>query len=191
MSLRRTTILAPPRDAGYSLIELIVGLFLMSSVLAIGVGFYPKAVAIVQGDADLRVITWQLKLARENAINQRRSMQLTFTSPNIISVVRRNIPNGTTVISTAVMEHNMQFLLFAGQPDTPDGFGRPSAVSFSGAAGVMFTADGMLTDLNGNPVNGSLFLGQPNKPSTSRALTVFGPTATIRAYRWNGTAWRH
>jgi hypothetical protein len=48
----------------------------------------------------------------------------------------------------------------------------------------------MLTDPAGNPVNGSIFIGQPGKPLTSRALTVFGPTATIRSYRWNGSAWR-
>jgi hypothetical protein len=89
-----------------------------------------------------------------------------------------------------VLEHNTRFMLFDGQPDTPDGFGRPGAVSFSGAATVMFTADGMLTDAAGNPVNGSIFLGQAGRPLTARAITVFGPTATIRTYRWNGTQWR-
>ena len=48
----------------------------------------------------------------------------------------------------------------------------------------------MLTDVNGNAINGTVFLGEPGKPITSRALTVFGPTATIRTYRWNGAAWR-
>lgn len=159
-------------------------------ILAIGVGFYPPAIQTIQGDADMRILNWQLKLARETAINQRRTVTLTFVAPNQIQVFRNEIPAGQTLVSQAVLEHNTQYWLFAGQPDTPDGFGRPTAISFSGAATVMFTADGMLTDATGNPVNGSIFLGQPGRPLTARALTVFGPTATIRTYRWNGTQWR-
>ena len=43
----------------------------------------------------------------------------------------------------------------------------------------MFTADGMLTDQAGNSINGTIFLGQAGAPMTARALTVFGPTATL------------
>jgi hypothetical protein len=179
-------------DAGYSMLELCVTVALAAVVLGTSVGFYPQAVSIVRGDADLRIVYWELKLARDTAINQRRTIQVRFTAPNIITTVRQDFPAGnTTVLSNAVLEHNMQFLLFAGQPDTPDGFGRNTATYFGGAALVMFTPDGMLTDVNGNAVNGSVFLGVPGRPVTSRALTVFGPTATIRTYRWNGAAWRH
>ena len=172
------------------MVEIMATLGFVMVILAIAVGFYPPAIATIQGDADMRVLNWQLKLARELAINQRRTVQLNFVAPNQIQVFRNEIPAGQTLVSQAVLEHNTQYWLFAGQPDTPDGFGRPTAISFSGAATVMFTADGMLTDAAGNPVNGSIFLGQPGRPLTSRALTVFGPTATIRTYRWNGTQWR-
>ena len=172
------------------MIEIMATLGFVMVILAIAVGFYPPAIATIQGDADMRILNWQLKLARELAINQRRTVQLNFVAPNQIQVFRNEIPAGQTLVSQAVLEHNTQYWLFAGQPDTPDGFGRPTAISFSGAATVMFTADGMLTDAAGNPVNGSIFLGQPGRPLTSRALTVFGPTATIRTYRWNGTQWR-
>jgi len=172
------------------MVEIMATLGFVMVILAIAVGFYPPAIATIQGDADMRILNWQLKLARELAINQRRSVQLTFVAPNQIQVFRNEIPTGQTLVSQAVLEHNTQYWLFAGQPDTPDGFGRPTAISFSGATTVMFTADGMLTDAAGNPVNGSIFLGQPGRPLTSRALTVFGPTATIRTYRWNGTQWR-
>jgi prepilin-type N-terminal cleavage/methylation domain-containing protein len=188
--LRRVRRSNAASDAGFSLIEVVVVALIASVVLAMSVGFYPQAVSIVRGDADLRIVYWELKLARETAINQRRTIEVRFTPPNIITTVRRNIPGGTTVLSTAVLEHNTQFLLFAGQPDTPDAFGRNAAIDFGGAAPVMFTADGMLTDTTGNAVNGSVFLGQPGKPITSRALTVFGPTSTVRTYRWNGAAWR-
>jgi prepilin-type N-terminal cleavage/methylation domain-containing protein len=178
-------------EAGFSLVEMLVTMALTGVVLAMSVGFYPQAVNIVRGDADMRIVYWEMKLARDTAIAQRRTIEVRFTAPNIITSVRRNIPNGTTVLSSGVLEHNTQFLLFAGQPDTPDGFGRNTATYFGGAALVMFTPDGMLTDAAGNTVNGTVFLGQPGKSVTSRALTVFGPTATIRTYRWNGAAWRH
>ena len=177
------------RQAGFSLIEIVGVLALGSLMMAVFVGFFPKAASMVQGDADLRIINWQLKTAREAAIKERRAVMLQFTAPNQLKIIRQD-PKGQTILSTSFLEHNTQFLLFPGQPDTPDGFGNPAPVSFSGAAQVMFTADGQLTDNAGNPVNGSVFLGQPGKPFSSRALTIFGPTATIRLYRWNGTAWR-
>ena len=182
---------ASSSDAGYSLVEMLITLVLTGIVLGMSVGFYPQAVNIVRGDADMRIVYWEMKLARDTAIAQRRTIEVRFTAPDIITTVRREIPNGTTVLWNAVLEHNMQFLLVAGQPDTPDAFGRNTATYFGGAALVMFTPDGMLTDGNGNAVNGTVFLGQPGKPVTSRALTVFGPTATIRTYRWNGATWRH
>jgi len=182
--------LAAKCDEGFTLIEMLVVTFIMAVVLAMSVGFYPQAVQIVRGDADLRIVYWELKLARDTAITQRRTVEVRFTAPNIITTVRRNLPAGTTVLSTAVLEHNMQFMLFAAQPDTPDAFGRNVPIDFAGAVPVMFTPDGMLTDTNGNAVNGTVFLGQPGRPITSRALTVFGPTATIRTYRWNGAQWR-
>jgi prepilin-type N-terminal cleavage/methylation domain-containing protein len=178
------------RDTGFTAAELLIVLALSGSVLAIAFGFFQSARATFQGDSDMRVVEWQLKLARETAINQRRSVEIRFTSPNLITVVRRNLPAGTTVISTIYLEHNMKFMQFPGIPDTPDAFGATTPIAFGGAATVMFTADGMFTDGGGNPINGTVFIGQPGKAATARALTVFGPTARIRGFRWNGTQWR-
>jgi Tfp pilus assembly protein FimT len=176
-------------SAGFSLVELVVTLGLATSMSVIALGVLGTASSIVQGDADLRVVESQLKLARESAINQRRAMEMRFVAPNIIQVVRRNLPNGTEVISRAFLEHRAVFMTFTGLPDTPDLFGNATPVAF-GPAAVMFTADGMLTDATGNPVNGTVFLGQPGRPLSARALTVFGATANVRTYRWNGTQWR-
>ena len=190
-------VLAPARRShvyagteGFSLIEVLVVLALSATVLAITVGFFRAALNTFQGDADMRVVEWQLKLARETAINQRRSVEIRFTNPNLITVLRHNIPNGTTVISTIYLEHNTKFMIFPGAPDTPDSFGNAAPVFFNNAAAVMFTADGMFTDPTGTPVNGTVFFGQPGRQTTARALTVFGPTARIRSFRWNGTQWR-
>lgn len=178
------------RDQGFTFVEVLLVLALAGTVVAIGVGFFGQASTNVQGDANLRTLYWQLKLARETAINERRAVELQLVPPQTIRLVRREWPSGTTLLFTAVLENNTRFLLFDGQPDTPDGFGRPGPIAFGTPGAVMFTADGMFTDAAGNPVNGSIFLGQPGKTMTSRALTIFGPTATLRTYRWNGSEWR-
>lgn len=177
-------------DRGFSLLEMMTVLALTSVIAAMVIGSFSVYSQTVQGDADMRVVEWQLKLARETAINQRRAIQVQFTNPNQITLVRQNLPAGTTAISSAFLEHNMRFMQFAGQPDTPDAFGNGAPLAFGPAPAVMFTADGMLTDNAGNPVNGTVFLGEPGKPMTARALTIFGPTARIRTFRWNGSAWR-
>lgn len=160
-------------------------------VLSIGVGGFGIALDTVRGDASMNKVLWQLKLARETAINQRRSIEVRFTLPNFVSVVRRDIPEGETVVSTTVLEHQTNFFVFDDMPDTPDGFGRTDAIDFSGAEAVMFNAEGQLVDEVGNIINGTVFIGRPLAPMTARALTVFGPTSAIRTYRWNGSAWRN
>jgi prepilin-type N-terminal cleavage/methylation domain-containing protein len=179
--------------AGFSLVELLMTVALAATLSAIALGVFGTTSAIIQGDADLRLIEAQLKLGRESALNQRRPMEVQFIVPNIVQIVRRNVPSGTTVIATAILEHRAVFMKFSGFPDTPDLFGSTGsanpAMAF-GPSATMFTADGMLTDATGNPVNGSVFIGQPNRPMTARALTVFGTTGTVRTYRWNGYEWR-
>ena len=178
-------------DAGFSLIELLGVLVLMASVLGIGLGGFTMALNTVRGDASMNIVLWQLKLARETAINQRRSVEIRFTPPNFMSVVRHDLPNGETVVSTAVLEHQTAFYAFVSMPDTPDGFGKTGALSFGAATSYLFNAEGQFVDQGGNIINGSVFIGKQSTPMTARALTVFGPTSTIRTYRWNGTAWRH
>jgi Tfp pilus assembly protein FimT len=166
-------------------------LVMMGTVLAIGLGGFTVALDTVRGDASMNVVLWQLKLARETAINQRRSVRVTFTEPNYMTVVRQNIPSGTTLISTAVLEHQTKFYVFSNMPDTPDGFGKANAIDFGTATEIRFNSEGQLTNQLGAIINGSVFIAKPSSRMTARALTVFGPTSTIRTYRWNGTAWKH
>ena len=177
--------------AGFALPELLVVLALAAVIVGVGLKNYSGQDGAVKSDADMRVVYWQLKLAREVAINQRRSVEVVFEAPNAITLVRHDLPTGTSVVSTTVLEHQTSFRLFRGLPDTPDGFGNANAINFGAAHQVMFTPDGLLVDEVGNPVNASIFLGQENQPTSARAITVFAPTAAIRTYRWTGSAWMH
>ncbi|MFO7301384.1 MAG: prepilin-type N-terminal cleavage/methylation domain-containing protein [Acidobacteriota bacterium] len=178
-------------DDGFTMLEILAVIVVAVSLLSIGLGGFSLALDTVRGDASMNKVLWQLKLAREAAINQRRSVEVRFTPPNFVAVVRRDIPNGETVLSTTVLEHQTTFVLFPDLPDTPDRFGASAAIDFGGADAIMFNAEGQLVDETGNIVNGSIFIGRIGSPMTARALTVFGPTSTIRTYRWNGTEWRN
>jgi prepilin-type N-terminal cleavage/methylation domain-containing protein len=178
-------------DAGFTLLELLAVMVIGIAVASLGLGGFASVLDTVRGDASMNKVQWQLKLARETAINQRRAVEVRFTPPNFMTVVRRNIPNGETVVSTAVLEHQTNFVMFPAFPDTPDGFGNTTAIDFGAAAAVMFNAEGQLVDEAGNIINGTIFIGRIGAPMTARALTVFGPTSTIRTFRWNGSEWRN
>lgn len=160
------------------------------TVLAICIAWVPPMTEVMQADSDLQLLKGQISLARESATNQRRSVELQFLTPNVVQIVRQNLPSGTTVISRVVLQHGAEYLKFDGQPDTPDGFGGSAAINLGGVSRVLFTADGTLNDISGNPANATIFIGQPTRPLTARALTIFGPTARLRGYRWNGATWR-
>lgn len=176
-------------EQGFSLVEILGVLFLVAVVSAIGAGTFRTTAAVLRGDAGMHMLVWQLKVAREAAINQRREVEVIFTNPNIVTVVRQEIPAGATVISNAVIEQHIEFRQFSGVPDTPSSFGSASPVAFASATRILFTSDGMLIDQAGNVLNGTIFLGQVGNPMSARAVTIFGPTAMIRTYRWSGSAW--
>lgn len=178
-------------DSGFSLMELLMVVLLATTVAAFSAGSFRSVKASVAGNANMRKVESLLKLARETAINERRAIQITFTMPNRIRLTRLNLPIGTTQVAEGYLEDNMAFMLFATLPDTPDGFGRTSPVDFGAATQILFTTEGTLTDQAGNPINGTVFLGLTGNTMSARAMSIFGPTATIRTYRWNGSAWKH
>ena len=178
------------RARGFSVVELIIVMALISSIAAISLAWASRFAELGQADSDLLTLSGQVTIAREAATSQRRSVEVQFVAPNTIRVIRQDLPNGTTSLSGAVLQHQAQFLLFPNEPDTPDRFGAAAGVNLGGAARVFFSPDGMLTDAAGNPVNVSVFIEQPNRVMTARAITIFGPTARVRAYRWSGSVWR-
>jgi len=143
-----------------------------------------------QADGGMRVIASQVTAARELAIAERRFMRLQFTAPNIVEVLREDVPGtATTVVREAELESGVQFALLASLPDTPDAFGKTSAVFFGTATAVKFSPDGTLVNQDGVGVNGTVFLAIPTAPRSARAITVLGATGRIRLYRWDGKQW--
>jgi prepilin-type N-terminal cleavage/methylation domain-containing protein len=176
--------------SGFTLVETVVALGLIAVMSAIAAMVMPTALRSATADSGAARVVSVLRTAREQAISQRRNVRVTFTAPNQVIVTRINVPaTTTTTLGTTVLEAGIAFQLFVGVPDTPDAFGNLAAAAFGTATSVMFTSEGMFVDQNGDPANGTVFLGRGIDPMTARAVTIFGPTALIRQWRWNGTQW--
>jgi hypothetical protein len=177
------------RQAGFSLVELcsavtitgIIAGFTLLNMTGIAPG--------MRANAAMSQTVAQLRSGRETAIAQRRNIQLQFLGNNTIQLVRVDMPSGTTIISTAILESRISFCLFDGVPDTPDSFGNATAVDFGGAENYTFLSDGTLVDAQGNPINGTVFLGDADRPETARAVTILGATGRVHGYKWNQTSW--
>lgn len=152
--------------------------------------------------------------ARELSISQRRTIAVEFVGTTEIELFQYQIQYTalgapTQVISstpflTVPLGNHVSFLTFTGETDTPDQFSgtitTPGGIYFGGVAGgppagMEFQSDGTFTDGNGNPINGTVFLGVTNIPQTARAVTVLGNTGRIKSWRatsaWgaNGAGW--
>ncbi len=177
--------------AGFSLLEVLLVVSLGAVLTGMTLFAFQAAQRQIQGDANLRLLLSQLETAREQALTQRRAIEVRFVAPNEIDTVRRELPTGETVLARVFFTGNARFALWPGLPDTPDGFGAAAAVDFGSAAVTMFGADGTFVDAAGVPVNGTVFFGVPGQTETARAVTILGATGRVRGYRWSGSAWVH
>jgi hypothetical protein len=116
-------------------------------------------------------------------------MQVSFLNNNQIQIVRLEVPNGTTTLTTVSFEGGVVYGLISGIGDTPDAFGIHNSVDFGAATKIIFNSDGTLIDQNGNPLNGTVYVTIPNVARSFRAVTVLGGTGRIRGYKWDGKKW--
>jgi len=201
VSIRR--LRARARTAhGFSLIELLVVLAIMGVLASVAIGITPAVIQVAKGQSGAAQLNAFLKRNRELAISRRRNIEILFTAPSEVQAFQRAVPDPAivptpppTLIETMFLEGRLGYRTYPAMPDTPDLFGNGSAVFIDGAAApvagspVMFTSEGSFVNANGDPVNGSIFLGVVNQPSTANALTIIGTTATVRAWRYNGSRW--
>ena len=177
-------------ERGLTLVELLFVVAVMATVASMAVMLTPNFTRQAKADAGVTQAVTALRNAREVAVSQRRNVRVNFIAPNTIQVIREEIPGpATTLLGTTYFESGMQYRQFPGQNDTPDQFGFAAPISFGVAANRIFTSEGSFVDTAGDPLNGTVFLGRLNDPGSSRAITVFGPTALIRVWRWDGHRW--
>jgi prepilin-type N-terminal cleavage/methylation domain-containing protein len=182
-----------PAQQGFTLVELMMVIAVLGTLVGMAVMVSPSFVRTARADAGLAQALDVLRSAREMAISQRRNVLVEFTGVDVIRTTRIEIPAAQTPLRTVQLENRMRFLKESGVPDTPDKFGIPdnSAVAFGTPAPtqLLFTSEGTLVDQNGNIVNGTVFFSIPGQTNSARAISVFGATALIRVWRWDGHDW--
>ncbi len=187
------------RQRGFSTLELTFVIVMSLAVMAMSVIQMQPFLQQTQADSAQQQLKESLREAREWAISQRRTMVVQFTGTKTTTLYQVAEPSNvvsTTPYLTLVLPGAAQFMTYSTEIDTPDGFGKPASggIEFGGnsgtpTVGVQFQSDGTFTDGNGNPINGTIFLGLPNVPSSARAITILGNTGRIKVYQYTGTSW--
>jgi len=191
---RQPTVRVASNQAGFTLLEMMIVVGILSVVLTSAVIVMPGAIRQSRADAACAMLLNTLKVARDRSIDERRNMELVFVPPNRVQVVREGVGGASNqTIVDVYLESGQQFKQF-GTTDTPSLFGLiNSPIAFGPTQGtlptIMFTSEGSFVDGSGDPINGTIFLGNPGDPLSARAITIFGPTALLRSFRWNGRAW--
>ncbi|MGC2765469.1 MAG: prepilin-type N-terminal cleavage/methylation domain-containing protein [Candidatus Acidiferrum sp.] len=187
------------------------GFTLLETVVVIGVMMVLMGIAIIQSFGSMEsyqvnsaqdVVVSQLRVARQLAITNRRTVQVWIdTSPESdghyhVKYQVQPAPQTNEVAGPIVsvpMPGTAQFILETGVPDTPMAFGNSAPVFIgnppvSGGPPIMqFNPTGTFTDNTGtNVIYGTVFIGVPNKMATARAVTIMGGTGRVRAYTYAG-----
>jgi hypothetical protein len=158
----------------------------MAAVSVVSIG---NSMTMAKGDAAMAQVSGILRTGRDAAITQSRTIEVRFLEPRRIQLVRKDLPDGETVISEIGLENGARFYRDPDLPDTPDDFGNDSAISFGDVETVRFLPDSTLADEANVPVNGTVFVGVPGDKNSARAVTVTGGSARAQAYRWTGRDW--
>jgi prepilin-type N-terminal cleavage/methylation domain-containing protein len=176
-------------DSGFTLPEMLITIGIIGTISAISVAVMSSMMTSSRADSSTVAALNVMRLARDRAIAERRNMQVNFVTPNRIQIIRQEVPTGTTVLSTTHLENGQEFRQFTGLPDTPDAFGNSGPIAFGSTPLILFSTEGTLVDNVGQVLNGTLFLGINGQKTSARAITVFGPTAMLKIWKWDGSKW--
>lgn len=199
---------APERNAarGFSMLEMVVVIGIIFIVLSIALIQLQPTIQQYHANAARDQIMGALRQARELAISQRRYVQVQFNVsppcppaaqvPTCVALTQLGGPADPTLLYALPIESSVQFMTFAGLPDTPDGYGVPgggAGIMFGGVIGgpatMMFQSDGTFVNAAGTTLNGTVFMGIPGIVSTARAVTVLGTTGRVHSFNGAGNGW--
>ena len=176
---------------GTSLVEITVIAAIAAVLAATSVPAIESAMRDAKGNGAMRQVQGALREAHESAMVRRRTVKVVFTDPGFIQTFHMEGADAIPLSTMTLAPGGPQYMAPpAGVPDTPDGFGLGPGLSFAGGlTTIYFLADGSVTDEDGVPVSGTVFLGMAGQMAV-RAVTVLGPSGRVQSYRWDGRAWK-
>jgi prepilin-type N-terminal cleavage/methylation domain-containing protein len=187
------------REQGFTLLETLIVVAIMGVLTSLAVIGSRGSMQSYRANAALDTVSSQLRLARQISISQRRWVTISIDQVNNTISYQVQPPNtpGTTELPGPVVTQPLppqtSFMVEAGVPDTPMAFGNNAAVYIAnlsgGPAGMCFTPTGTFSDVtHNNPINGTIFVGMANQPTTARAVTIMGSTGRVRPYTYVGNS---
>ena len=181
---------------GFSLIELLVAVGIISVILAMALLNYSSILPNYRANSAMDQLLYQLRSARERAIAHRREVQVQFVGTNQLTITELWLVGTAPPATTVSFEGGAQYMVFPSIPDLPApfNFGNTAPVYFGGVSGgppiMKFTTSGALIDGGNSTVNGTVFMGIPSRPGTARAISILGATGRVREYHWDGSQWQ-
>jgi prepilin-type N-terminal cleavage/methylation domain-containing protein len=188
-------------QSGFSLLEVVVVMAVMTVVLSFAVFATTNVMPNYTADSALNVVMGTFRTAKQTSIAQRRDVQVwidqAFSGPEQAQHINYQViaiagDQPQPMVSVA-LPRGAQLVLEPGVPDTPMGFGNPSAVLIGNVDGgppiMMFRPSGAFTDANYALLNGTLFIGVPGQASTARAVAIMGGVASVVRFSWSGSEW--
>jgi prepilin-type N-terminal cleavage/methylation domain-containing protein len=185
-----------PSQQGFSLLEILVAVAIISVVLVMAMLNYGSILPNYKANSAMDQVLSQMRSARERAISHRREVQVQFIGTNQLQMSELWTLGTPPVERPVSFEGGAQFIVFSSVPDLPApyNFGNSAPIYFGGLSGgppiMKFSATGAFIDGGNSLVNGTVFLGIPGKPSTARAISILGATGRVREYHWDGTQWQ-
>jgi prepilin-type N-terminal cleavage/methylation domain-containing protein len=184
-------------EQGFSLLEVLVVIGIIGVLAGITLLSFSNVLPSLRANGALQMLQSQMLVARETSVDQRRNVTVTFQGTGEVVSVLQNLNGSMNQLSDNILPYGMVYTVFAGVPDTPDGFvgGAPvNPVNCDCTGGlpctITFQSDGTVVDSSGNYVNGTVFIGNPGGANaTARAVTILGTTGRIKGYHYSGTAW--
>ncbi len=180
-------------EAGFTLLETTLVVAIMMLVAGVSVLSIPSALRTMRVNSAQEMTGSVLNRARGLAVDNKCVYQVDFALPNSMSITQT--ATGNLVLQTT-LSIGVNFDAEPGIPSTPattpDGFGSGAvtgAVDFdadfglAGATRVYFYPDGTARDQNGHINNGVIYIAYPGDLMSSRAVTLWGLTGRVKAWR--------
>jgi Tfp pilus assembly protein FimT len=209
--MKVTKHLSKPRGAGgFSMVETLTVVAILMAMLAITVPQLISSRRLIRSSSIPREIMSQLRLARQQAMSQRRAITFHYDdSAKSVRLVNHGANSAGTVITggtnpmTAGSSVMMDVpLTSSGVPASEISYGIPSGLPTgqlgdktsltsltSSKLSVTFQPDGTVVNSSGAPVDFALFFYNPKAPSqTAVAVSVLGSAGRVKSWRFNQNA---
>lgn len=196
-------------EGGVTLVELLIVVAIMTTVVSIGVIQLGSMRRLNSSAAIPLQIKIQLRLARQQAMSQRRAVTLQYDDQTKqVTIIRQPAagkavlslpdfpnPTGSAQVSTMTLTGNgvdpsdLVYGLPVSMSSTLGDSTSLTTLPINKKINITFQPDGSVVDANGNPANFALFFYNSKAPElTASAVSVLGSAGRIKTWKYNGSA---